>query len=257
MTDIPLHSPPACLLLHGFGSTPFEMAPVAERLTAAGAACLAPLLPGHGRTVDAWRRTGFEDWAGTAETHLRAMQAEHGRVAVIGMSMGGALALRLAQRLGRDGPVGVATIATPVWLYSFFPWRMRDWRLPLTPLLARLRPVWPMPPRSEASKAIAPWQGYEGIMALEPLVSLMRGLKTVRRDLPKVRCPLLVLHSEGDKTAPADNAREIAARSGSTAKRLVMLPIMERVTGHHALTTHRETRAAVARLCLEFVLSLA
>ena len=84
MRDAAFPSRTACLLLHGFGSTPFEMAPVAERLAQAGVACLAPLLPGHGQTVDAWRRTGFEDWAGAAEAHLADLQTRFERVAVIG-----------------------------------------------------------------------------------------------------------------------------------------------------------------------------
>jgi len=40
---------------------------------------------------------------------------------------------------------------------------------------------------------------------------------------------------------------------GSAQRRGVMLDIRENVTKHHLLTTHQETRDAVARLCLEFV----
>ena len=53
--------PTACLLVHGFGGSPFEVLPVAEALEASGFPVSAPTLPGHDTSIDDWRRTGWKD----------------------------------------------------------------------------------------------------------------------------------------------------------------------------------------------------
>ena len=90
-------------------------------------------------------------------------------------------------------------------------------------------------------------------MALAPLHSLMRGLREVRKGLPLVTAPALVIHAVNDQVAHIGNAREIHQRIGSTRKRLEMMRIKEGVTSRHVLTTHRETRDRVAELVVEFV----
>lgn len=87
---------PGALLLHGFTSTTASMEPVAEGLKEAGFDVEMPLLPGHG--------SRWEDLAATrAEEIIEAADAAHRRLAArcttvipVGLSMGGALALRSA-----------------------------------------------------------------------------------------------------------------------------------------------------------------
>lgn len=86
------------LLLHGFTSTTASMEPLAQELKEAGFDVEMPLLPGHG--------TRWEDLAATkAEEILDVADAAHQRLASrcstvipVGLSMGGALALRSAAR---------------------------------------------------------------------------------------------------------------------------------------------------------------
>lgn len=237
------------LLLHGFGGAPFEMRGLEEALLRRGYVVDNPLLPGHGESIEAWRRTGFEDWAACALERFDALRERADKVGVAGLSMGGSLALRVAEDRRPDA---VMTIAAPVFLHRFFPWATADWRLPLLPLLRLFRPVWPAKARSEESRRIAPWEGYEEGIALGPLASFMRGLKRVRRDLHKVEAPLLALHCPEDATAPAANAEEILGKVSSEEKRLEWMVIRECVTGRHCLTTHLETRGRLEELALEF-----
>jgi len=241
---------PACLLLHGFGGEPFEMFPLAEALSARGFPVSTPLLPGHGETVEAWNRTGWADWLGCACLEYERLEREHGRVAALGLSMGGSLALALGQRYR---PAGIVALAAPVFLYRFYPPCATDWRLPLTGLLRRWRPVWPGKPPRPGSRAIAPWRGYETGTAMEALYTFERGLRLVRRDLRRITAPLLAIHAEGDTKVPVENLWETVGKAGSTAREAVGLRIKERVTSHHILTTHVETREEVARRCVEFV----
>jgi carboxylesterase len=245
---------PSVLLLHGFGGARFEMRAMETVLREAGCEVSVPLLPGHGESIAALRRTGYEDWLAAAEREYLRLFDEYGRVMVAGLSMGGSLALELAVR---HEPAGVMTIAAPVFLCRYFPWAASDWRLPLLPLLRRVRPVWPAAPRKPEACEIAPWEGYEEGVALGPLASFIRGLKRLRRSLGEVTAPLLVAHSPGDGTAPADNAWEIATRVSSRVRRIELLPIEETVTGHHCLTTHVETRSRIEALAVEFAREIA
>jgi len=244
----------ACLLLHGFGGEPFEMEPLREHLLARGIHAEAPLLPGHGAGVETFAASGFPQWADAAEQAYLALRARFAQVAVAGLSMGGSLALRMAQR---HDPVGIVTMAAPVYLNRWFPPEVRDWRLPFVGLLRCVMPTIRTRLPSEKSRAIAPWKGLEGVMCLEPLHSLILGLREIRGNLAKVRAPILVLHAPGDRIVPAGNAWEIVLKVGSQQRRLELLTIEERVTSHHVLTTHQETCQRVQQLVGDFIAGLA
>ena len=66
---------PAVLLLHGAGDTPQTLRYLGEALFAQGFHVEAPLLPGHGRTLDAFRRTSAVDWLNAARSSYRALQS--------------------------------------------------------------------------------------------------------------------------------------------------------------------------------------
>lgn len=243
----------ACLLLHGFTGEPFEMEPLLEHLRSEGIQAEAPCLPGHAQGVETFASSCFSDWAEAAEQAYLSLASRFARVAVIGLSMGGSLALRIAQR---HDPAGIMTLAAPVYLYRWLPPEASDWRLPFVGLLRRARPRIGTRPMSPECKAIAPWRGIDHVMCLEPLHSLMRGLKDIRANLPRVRAPLLALHAPGDRIVPVGNVWEIVRRVGSERRGLELLPIHERTTSRHVLTTHRETRERVQCLAVEFLTGL-
>lgn len=93
VTEAPL----AALLLHGFTGSPWELVPVGEALAARGVHAVCPRLPGHGTTPEAMLWAGRREWLGAATTALEGLEGAR-RVAVIGLSMGGLLAMLLAAR---------------------------------------------------------------------------------------------------------------------------------------------------------------
>ena len=84
------------LLLHGSGDTPQSLRYLAERLHDAGFTVHVPLLPGHGRDVGRFASVTERAYAAAADAGLVTILRETDRVAVGGLSMGGALAARLA-----------------------------------------------------------------------------------------------------------------------------------------------------------------
>ncbi len=239
-----------CLLIHGWTGSPFEMEPLVAPLQALGCRVHNVTLPGHEGDFAAFRRTWFRDWAEGAEQAYLALREEADRVIVMGLSMGGTLALHIASRHPVDG---VVTMASPVYVYRLFPPEMKDWRLPFVRLLRHVRPVWPGSPRRAEAQEIAPWKGYDGATSLPQLWSLIEGVRTVERELHRVTAPLLAMHCPTDRTAPPGNVWEIARRVSSERRRIELIPIGERVTAHHMLTTHRETRERVRELVCGFV----
>jgi pimeloyl-ACP methyl ester carboxylesterase len=87
---------PAVLLLHGGGDTPQTLRYLAGALHARGFHVAAPLLPGHGRSVRDFARVTADQLIDATHRSYHDLKTRHEWVAVIGLSMGGALAANLA-----------------------------------------------------------------------------------------------------------------------------------------------------------------
>jgi carboxylesterase len=88
------------LLCHGFTGSPQSLRPWAEYLAAAGLSVSLPRLPGHGTTWQEMARTRWEDWYAEVDRAFDQLQASCAEMFVMGLSMGGCLALRLAELRG-------------------------------------------------------------------------------------------------------------------------------------------------------------
>ena len=86
------------LVLHGFTGCPQSMRALALALADAGLTVELPLLPGHGTAVEDMVPTRWDDWSGAAEAAYVELAARCTSVAVVGLSMGGTLAVWLAER---------------------------------------------------------------------------------------------------------------------------------------------------------------
>ena len=102
-------------MLHGFTGTPFEMRYLGERLHRDGFTVVGPTLPGHGTAAGELDRTGWPDWYAGVEAAADELARRCDRIAVVGQSLGGLLALHLAARRP-ELLTAVAALATPLWL---------------------------------------------------------------------------------------------------------------------------------------------
>src|SRR5712675_1257364 len=94
--DLQEEGSPGVLLLHGFGDTPQTLALLARKLHKSGFSVYVPLLPGHGRKMDAFGKSRATDWISAARRALADMRRRHESVSVVGLSMGGALGVIIA-----------------------------------------------------------------------------------------------------------------------------------------------------------------
>jgi carboxylesterase len=90
------------LLCHGFTGSPQSLRPWAEYLAAQGLTVSLPLLPGHGTAWQDMARTTSADWYAAAGRALAGLRGRCAEVFVMGLSLGGCLALRLAEEHGPD-----------------------------------------------------------------------------------------------------------------------------------------------------------
>ena len=88
------------LLCHGFTGSPHSLRPWAEYLAGAGLSVSLPRLPGHGTTWQEMSRTRWEDWYAEVDRGYEELRGRSGEIFVMGLSMGGCLALRMAELRG-------------------------------------------------------------------------------------------------------------------------------------------------------------
>ena len=175
------------LLSHGFTGTNQSMRPWAEHLAAAGITVLAPRLPGHGTTVKDLNTTRFSDWYATVEQAFDELRGRCETVFAMGLSMGGTLALRLAEERA-DKVAGVVVVNASLAT------ERKDAKL--LPLLSKVVPAFPGI-GSDIKKPGVTELAYPKI-ALKAAYSLQQAWPVVRRDLSRITCPVLVFRSEVD-----------------------------------------------------------
>jgi carboxylesterase len=230
------------LLLHGLTGSPYDMRWLGLQLAAAGYAVAAPVMAGHGGTVDDLARVGWPDWVAGAGAALDRLRARCRTVLVVGQSMGGLCALHLAATRP-DEITAVASLAAPLWLTGLSA-RVARWVAPGGWLHDRVR-VLPKIGGSDVSVRAERRTGHGLPQIPAPsLVELAGLMPEVDRRLPDLRRPLLVLHGQRDGTAPLACAAHIAARA--RAERLRIL-----ARSQHVLTLDVD-RLAVATEVAQF-----
>lgn len=233
-----------CLLIHGYMGAPFELEPLAAPLEDLGLTVRLVTLPGHDGRAEEFRRTGFADWAAHARAEYDSLIAQGHEVIVVGFSLGGALALRLAEE--RE-PKAVVTLAAPVFPRAAWPAQARDWLEVFLPGKKILRPH-----RPEA-QGIAPWRGYKNVVHPPHFYSMYKGFTETGKNLDRVTAPILIFHDRRDCIVNSRNAEAVAGAVSSARVELELLSIKEDLTVHHIITTHRETRTHVINRTRVFV----
>lgn len=192
------------LLSHGFTGSPFSMRPWADRLVAEGCSVRVPLLPGHGTDWREMNRTGWPQWYGELESALSDLRGSCSTVFVFGLSMGGALALRLAQE--HPDVAGLVLVNPSVMTTRK--------EVKFVPLLSRV--VASVAPISDDIAKPGVSEHAYPRTPLRALASLAKLWGTVRRDLSRVTQPVLVLHSAVDHVVEPENSAIVLAGVSST-----------------------------------------
>jgi carboxylesterase len=210
----PIHiagGPEAVLVLHGLAGSPAEIRPLAEFMGMEGLTVSAPLLPGHGTDPEELRKVRWHQWVEAAQAELRRLQAHHEKVHLIGFSMGSIVALHLASH--QEGIATLTTLASPV--------KMSDWRQSLVPVLRFF--VRNYPARVSNPEIAKQLQNYDHY-PVAAIHEFLRMKSQVRRLLPRVTVPILIVQGEQDRVIAPDSADALYQEVSSKAKAKLILP---------------------------------
>jgi carboxylesterase len=230
----------ALLLLHGSGDTPQTLRYLGERLNAAGYTVYAPLLPGHGRSPSAFTSVSARGYRAAAAEALEVVRAKAPWVGVVGLSMGGAIAVQLA---AAASDIRVLVLLAP---YLTPPAHVQ-WVARLSPLWGLVQPQ--LAGRGERSvhdPAARDTSHAYGTFPPRALRALMATAAAGRAALRDITVPTLVVNSRDDNRIPS------ALAEGATDA--LRAPVERKwVEGCGHVITVDYCRDTVANLTLDFL----
>lgn len=203
-----------CLLLHGFSGSPSEMIPLGEALGEEDWTVSIATLAGHGTSPRDLAQTRWHDWVASARDAYADLKRRCHQTALIGLSMGGALALYLA---ASEQPDAVVAISTPTRVRPLFAnaARLASRLLPLAPVVFRLSPRDP-----DVRQYHSPYSRIP-LGATKDLAELLAAAMAV---LPALRVPLLVVQGRRDWVIPRGSGPQIMAAAAAAPAQLLWLP---------------------------------
>ncbi|RMB59654.1 alpha/beta hydrolase [Tessaracoccus antarcticus] len=216
------------VLSHGFTGSVSSVAPWAHAIAdGCNATVIAPRLTGHGTDIDDLSESRWEEWDNDIDSAWQELSSRCRTVFVGGLSMGGALALRLAEQR----PVAGVLLVNPAIA-------SRNRLLPFSRLLqhvVRTQPGITSDIRKDGVKEL----GYDRV-SVAAAWSMTQLWKQVRADLSRVDAPVVLFRSAVDHVVD-DSSHETLLRS-LPATEVVPLP-----NSYHVATLDNDAEVIFSR----------
>ena len=237
---------PSCLVLHGLGGGPYELAPLIAALEAEGLTVSTPVLPGHEGAGAVMPASDWHDWAATAEAAFDALALAGAPVVVLGFSTGGTLALRLATLR----PVSRLVLMAPFLAIRY------SGLVPLRPQsylrkVAQLIPNLPRRPPAVRDPEMRRWASSCDrfkTFSLHATLSALELIDEVLPLVPSITTPTLIIQGKLDTVVEPANAAWLLQHLGSTRKSLASMAHSD-----HLVALDRD-RAQVISMTVNYVL---
>jgi carboxylesterase len=211
-----------------------------EHLAGQGYTVLGPRLFGHATVLKDMVRARWIDWVVSTLDGYYLIRGACTKVVIMGLSLGGALALYLGAHYPVDGLIAMSTpYVVPHPLMK-----------PLRPILPLLSLIWRFAAKGpsdwrdpEAAKDHIDYERYpiRGAVEVDDLLAEMR------LGLPQITTPVLLMYSKCDAIVDAGHAQAISNDLGSSEVKLMWLE-----NSGHVITRDAE-REAVFAAATEFV----
>jgi carboxylesterase len=245
------------LLIHGLGGTPVELRFIAQGLARAGHTVYCCQLAGHCGTPEELRRSTWREWYASVEAAHDRLAEQCDVILAGGLSMGGILALHLAQN--RPESVHGLLLFAPTL-------KLDGWSMPWHSVL--LQYVRPLPIRLEIELTERDPYGLKDERVRRIVVDSMQSgdagaagvfstpmrsfahfnalVAEVKPRLGQVRQPALIVHPREDDIASLKNAQYLQANLGGLVDTLVL------DNSYHMVTLDQQ-RHIVAERAASFV----
>ncbi|MGL4860161.1 MAG: alpha/beta hydrolase [Enterobacteriaceae bacterium] len=245
------------LLIHGLTGTPTEVRGVGRSLNRAGFTVYGMQLAGHCGDVQDLLATNRHDWFDSVVAAADMLRSKVDTLFVGGLSMGAVLALKYAARYPQNVQgvlVYGATFRYDGWTISPLSQFLAPWVLPICGWLriGRNRMFNEMPPygiyneqlRERIVSSMLSGDSSAAGLPGNPWPSLSEMLhlsRRVRRLLPQVTAPCLILHAENDDIAHRRNG-QLVKQSVSGPAQMVLLK-----NSYHMITIDNDRKEVVDR----------
>ena len=199
------------LVIHGLTSNPDSMRGVAKALAAAGFHVELPLLPGHGTVMEDLIPIRWSDFVGATEAAYRTLTARVDKVVVVGLSLGGALTLRIgASHPEVAGLVCINPGAEPqVPEVIEMLQGMADGGTEVLPGI-----------RGDIADPDATESGYDGTPLRTMLSVIVDGLAPLADEYSGMKMPMLLLNSPQDHVIEPKQSEFLVANYGGPVERI-------------------------------------
>jgi carboxylesterase len=200
------------LVLHGFTGNPQSMRGLALAMTDAGFTVELPLLPGHGTDVSDMVPTRWSQWCEAALDAYTALAARCDAVAVIGLSMGGSLAVWLAEHHPEIAALSLVNplVTPPDAATTDFIQAMIDGGDEVAPGIG-----------SDIALEGAVESAYPEL-PLRAALSLFEGVAEVEARLGSVTCPVLLFSSTQDHVVDPKSSEVLKAGAKGPVEQVVL-----------------------------------
>lgn len=185
------------LLVHAFSSSPLDMTAFGRFFKADGYTVYAPLLKGHGAGYADLVSSKMEEWVESVRQAYDYLQPKCSRIFVVGLSLGGMLALHAGEFLPVDG---VISLAAPV--------EYADQHIKFDGTV---------------------YSTYIGDIPARSMFELRKLQNVVVENLHRISAPVLAIQCEGDKIAHKESLKIIYSNVSSRYKSTILLPSDEHV----------------------------
>jgi carboxylesterase len=203
------------LISHGFTGSPVSMRPWADHLAAAGYTVRLPVLPGHCSTWQELDKTHWTDWYAEIRRAYAELDERCDVIFGCGLSLGGALVLKLAEDIGPDAKLAGLVVVNP----AIGTMRKDAGLAKYLARVVRSRPGL----GNDIKKAGVDEHCYDRT-PLKPLVSMMQMWRLVVADLAEITVPVLLFRSTTDHVVDPLSAKLLHAGATSTTVTEVPLP---------------------------------
>ena len=205
----------ACLLLHGAQGTPAEMRELGNHLYSKGYSVYCPRMA---RTDTKERMVSWESWVTQAENSLETMLSYNKNTYMVGLSLGGTIALILS---GMHPCRGMALLAPALYPRLSFKARLQQLGRIATPTVFY---------------RLAGWNG-----------EVLKAMDFARKRTKKIEVPVLALQATDDNSLSNRGMKFIRRHAGHAMTEIKLVPF-----GSHVLTRGK-AKAEVFRRVHEFI----
>lgn len=208
----------AVLLIHGYTGIPKEMNFLSQKIKEkTDYTIYIPRLPGHGTNSQDFRQSGARDWLRKTYDSYLDLKKEHKKIYVIGLSMGGLLALLTAARFEVEKLVTISAALDT-----------RSSLVPFTPILRYFMPTIKqkgLEKKIENSKTKFEkiyHKNYHMYHYTAQIAELVKIMNLTKKQLKEVFSPALIIGSTNDELVPITAARDIKNKINSKKKEIII-----------------------------------